>query len=107
MTIMAHCLYNIIIPIHSKIEIHLSMDIILLTIRCFHSFISMKIKEFFDEYNEINIIYMEGKNLKYTIFAAFQFTDVHIMYQYKFENNEQMQDFFVRGKGYRNANDLG
>lgn len=54
-------------------------------------------KEFFDEYNEINI-YMEGKNLKYTIFAAFQFTDVHIMYQYKFENNEQMQDFLSEAK---------
>lgn len=54
-------------------------------------------EQFFDEYKEINI-YMEGKNLKYQIFAAFQFTDVHIMYQYKFENNEQMQDFLSDAK---------
>lgn len=54
-------------------------------------------EQFFDEYKEIHI-YMEGKNLTYQIFAAFQFTDVHIMYQYKFENNEQMQNFLSDAK---------
>ena len=54
-------------------------------------------EQFFNEHQKIHI-YMEGKNLTYQIFAAFQFTDVHIMYQYKFENNEQMQDFLLDAK---------
>lgn len=54
-------------------------------------------EQFFDEYNEINI-YMEGKNLKYKIFAALQFTDVHIMDKYKFENYEQVQNFLSDAK---------
>lgn len=54
-------------------------------------------EQFFAEHKEIHI-YIEGKNLTYQIFAAFQFTDVHIMYQYKFENNEQMQDFLTDAK---------
>jgi len=49
-------------------------------------------EQFFNENREINI-YTEDKNLKYKIFAAVQFTDTHIMYQYKFENFEQMEQF--------------
>lgn len=42
-------------------------------------------KDFFDKYREI-IIYLPGKELKYKVFAAYKWTDEHLLYEYNTRN---------------------